>query len=517
VSQPNGPLRAIPSSELVAIAPQLVHANRSVPELIELALEGGEGQLAANGALMALTGKRTGRSPQDRFIVREPESEPLIDWGAINQPMEPAGFDRLCDAVRHYLQGRELFLTDAQVCADPAYRLRVRVVAELAWHALFARCLFLRPTADELASFEPDWHIIVAPRLHLHAKRDGVHSDAAVAISFARRTVLIIGTHYAGEIKKSVFSVLNFLLPSRGVFPMHCSATIGPDGDTALYFGLSGTGKTTLSADPTRRLIGDDEHGWSEAGIFNIEGGCYAKTIRLSPRTEPQIYAAIRFGSVLENVPLDPHTREPDYDSCQYTENTRAAYPVTFIPGCELKGTGGHPQTIFFLTCDAFGVLPPISRLTPQQAREHFLLGYTAKVAGTEVGVSSTPQATFSTCFGAPFMPLRPSRYADLLVERLNQHKPTVWLVNTGWTGGPAGVGQRMPLPATRALLRAALSGQLAQIPTRPDPIFGLNVPVECPGVPTELLSARSTWSNPDEYDREARKLAEQFAQRIGR
>jgi phosphoenolpyruvate carboxykinase (ATP) len=497
-------------SALGLMNPGLVHANLSAAALTELAVARGEGQLAKKGAFTALTGARTGRSPQDRYIVAEPSIRDQIWWGAINRPMEPAVFDRLFHKVRTHLQGREVFVSDGWAGADPTYRLNIRVVAEKAWHAMFAQCLFLRPTLAERSGFQPDLTIVHACDLLTSPELDGTRSEVFIALSLERRLVLIGGTHYAGEIKKAVFSVLNYLLPGQGVFPMHCSANIGPGGDTALFFGLSGTGKTTLSADPERRLIGDDEHGWSKDGIFNFEGGCYAKTIHLSREGEPQIWNAIRFGCVLENVVLDPHTRIPDYDDDRYTENTRAAYPVDFIDNCELSGRGGHPQQILFLTCDAFGVLPPLARLTPEQALYHFLSGYTAKVAGTEAGITE-PGATFSTCFAAPFLPLHPTRYAEMLGERLQTHGSQVWLVNTGWTGGPYGVGSRIKLAYTRAMVRAVLSGEIAHIALTPDPVFGVAVPNACPGVPPELLQPRATWQNPADYDTNARHLAALF------
>ena len=395
-------------------------------------------------------------------------------------------------------------------CADERQQISLRVIAEKAWHALFAQCLFLRPTRNDLKSIDPDWLIVSVPELQFDPATDGTASETIVAISFERKTVLIAGTHYAGEIKKSVFTILNGLLPQRGLLSMHCSANIGARGDVALFFGLSGTGKTTLSADPERRLIGDDEHGWSDDGVFNIEGGCYAKTIRLSPEGEPQIWSAIRFGTVLENVPIDPDTRIPDFNSEKFTENTRAAYPVEFIPNAELTGQGGQPSNVFFLTCDAFGVLPPLSRLTPEQAMQHFLCGYTAKVAGTETGVKE-PTATFSTCFGAPFLPLPPRRYAELLGERLSKYKVPVWLVNTGWTGGPYGVGKRMSLANTRAMLKAVLDGSLKDVPFSPDPFFGVQIPQSCPGVPDSVLQPKQSWSNPSAYDAAAKKLADMF------
>jgi phosphoenolpyruvate carboxykinase (ATP) len=490
--------------------PGKVHAHLTASELVELALGREEGLLAAKGALVAYTGKHTGRSPKDRYIVANPEGKNAIAWGSINQPMEPAAFDRLHDKVCAYLQNRELFVFDGWACADPRYRLPVRLIAEKAWHALFARCLLLRPGPTDLASFQPQLTILHAAGMRADPGTDKTRSDAFIVLNLDRALVLIGGTHYAGEIKKSVFSYLNWSMPARDVFPMHCSANLGPEGDTALLFGLSGTGKTTLSADPQRRLIGDDEHGWSEHGVFNFEGGCYAKTIRLSAEGEPQIYSAIRFGCVLENVVLDPLTRVPNYDDGSKTENTRAAYPVDFIPNAELSGCGPHPATVFFLTCDAFGVLPPLSRLTPAQALYHFLSGYTAKIAGTETGINE-PEATFSTCFAAPFLPLPPPRYAEMLHERIRTHRSAVWLVNTGWTGGAYGQGSRIKLAYTRAMVTAALKSELAQVRVSPDPIFGVQVPESCPGVPADLLQPRKTWKTPGEYDKRARYLAGLF------
>jgi phosphoenolpyruvate carboxykinase (ATP) len=492
------------------INPGTVHHNLAPAALTELAVRRGEGVLAARGALVASTGTHTGRSPQDRFVVAEPGVKERIWWGPVNRPMEPGDFARLLDKVRAYLQNRELFVFDGWACADPEHRLNVRVIAERAWHALFAQCLLLRPTPEERAGFQPQMTLVAVPGMRADPSADGTRSEVFIVLSFEHRLVLIGGTEYAGEIKKSVFSLLNYQLPLRGVFPMHCSANVGPAGDTALFFGLSGTGKTTLSADAERRLIGDDEHGWSDAGVFNFEGGCYAKTIRLSREGEPQIWNAIRFGCVLENVAVDPQTRVPDYDDDRLTENTRAAYPVDFIDQCEPTGRGGHPANLVFLACDAFGVLPPLARLTPEQALYHFLSGYTAKVAGTEVGVTE-PQATFSTCFAAPFLPLDPTRYAELLHDRLRRHGSKVWLVNTGWSGGPYGVGNRIKLAHTRALVRAALGGALERVPCTPDAVFGILVPEGCPGVPAELLRPRGTWRSPADYDAQARQLAARF------
>ena len=482
-----------------------VHAQLSSAALVELAVRRGEGFLTDAGAFAAYTGAITGRSPKDRYLVPETARPDEIWWGPINRPMEPAVFDRLFDRVRAYLQGRDLFVCDASACADPRHALPVRVIADAAWHTLLAQCLLRPPTGRP-----PELTVVAAGGMKADPAVDGTRSEVFVVLNLERRLVLIGGTQYAGEIKKAVFSVLNYLLPFRGVFPMHCSANVGPAGDTALFFGLSGTGKTTLSADPGRRLIGDDEHGWSDEGVFNIEGGCYAKTIRLSREHEPQIWDAIRFGAVLENVVVDPGTRRPDFDDERWTENTRAAYPVDFIAGAEPSGRGGHPRTLLFLACDAFGVLPPLSRLTPEQALYHFLSGYTAKVAGTERGVTD-PEATFSTCFAAPFLPLHPTRYAALLHERLRAHGSTVWLVNTGWTGGVHGQGKRMPLPFTRALVRAALDGSLSDVPSIPDPVFGLAVPQACPGVPSELLRPRDAWPDAAAYDAQARRLAGLF------
>ena len=491
-----------------------VHASPSPPALIELALSHNEAQLTASGALVAYTGSRTGRSPKDRFIVRDATTKSDVDWGAVNQPIDPEHFEHIRQRVVAYLQKQELYTCDGEACADPAQRLRVRVVAEKAWHALFAKCLFLRTTPADRKHFRPDWHVLAAPECQPDPDHDGHGSKVFVGLDFTNKVVVIAGTHYAGEIKKSIFSVLNFLLPQRGVFPMHCSANIGASGDVALFFGLSGTGKTTLSADPQRRLIGDDEHGWSSDGVFNIEGGCYAKTVGLSQKGEPQIWDAIRFGSVLENVVIDPVSRVPDYDDITITENTRAAYPVDFIPNCELSGCGRHPKNIFFLTCDAFGVLPAMSRLSAPQAMFHFLSGYTAKVAGTEDGVTE-PESEFSTCFAAPFLPLHPTRYAEMLKQKMELHRCSVWLVNTGWTKGPCGIGHRIHLHDTRAMLRAALEGALDHASFDVDPVFGVEVPRHCPGVQDDVFKPRSTWKRPEEYDAQANRLAKLFREKF--
>jgi phosphoenolpyruvate carboxykinase (ATP) len=488
-----------------------VQRNLSAALLVEIALRRGEAGLSAGGSLVAGTGKRTGRSPKDKFTIKDAITENKIAWGSQNQPFPSDKFDALYERVLDYLQGKELFVQDLFSGADPKYRLPIEVINEYAWHNLFVRQLFIRPTADELKTHQPEFTIVAAPGFKADPQRDGTNSEVFILINFSKKIALIGGTEYAGEMKKSIFGVMNFLLPERNVFPMHCSANIGDDGVTALFFGLSGTGKTTLSADPTRRLIGDDEHGWSATGVFNFEGGCYAKCIRLSAKNEPQIYNALRFGSVLENVVLDPVTRIPDYDDDTQTENTRAAYPIEFIEDAVIPGVGGHPKNLVFLTADAFGVLPPVSRLTPEQAMYHFMSGYTAKVAGTEAGVTE-PQATFSTCFGAPFMPLRPKVYAEMLGRRLREHNAQCWLVNTGWHGGGFGVGKRMSLPYTRAMVDALVEGKLAEVEFEIEPAFGLSIPKSCPGVPAELLNPRNSWKDKAAYDQMAADLSARFA-----
>ncbi len=486
--------------------------NRTPPALYEEALRRQEGTLAEGGPFVAITGEHTGRSPNDKFIVEEPGSKPNIDWGRVNRPITDSNFDGLRRKMIAHLSGRDLFVLDCYGGADPAYRLRVRVVTETAWHSLFARNMFLRVPGSERADFRPDFTILHAPSLLAEPKSDGTRTGTFVLLDFGRRLVLIGGTSYAGEIKKSVFSILSYLLPERGVLPMHCSANIGPRGDTAIFFGLSGTGKTTLSADSTRTLIGDDEHGWSPDGVFNFEGGCYAKVIKLSPSAEPEIYAATRrFGTVLENVVMDPTTRRLDLDDGRYTENTRACYPVDFIPNMTLDGKGGHPQSVIMLTADAFGVLPPVSQLSADQAMYHFLSGYTARVAGTEKGVGKEPQATFSSCFGAPFMARHPTVYARMLGEKIARHRAKCWLVNTGWSGGGYGVGERMKIAHTRAMIRAILDGRLVTANQAPDPNFGMLVPQVCPGVPADVLNPKSTWRDKAAYDRAARDVAQRF------
>ncbi len=497
--------------------PGNVFTDLSAPQLIERALAREEGILAASGALVTRTGKRTGRSPKDRFFVSHGASKDLIDWGPVNQPFDPDAFEALFGRVRTYLEGRDLYCVDGFLGADPDHRIKLRVICERPWHALFCKQLFRRPTAEELHSFEPEFMLVAAPSFLAEPERDQTNSEAFIGVDLEGKQVLICGTEYAGEMKKSMFTAANYLLPQQGVFPMHCSANIGPEGDVALFFGLSGTGKTTLSADPERRLIGDDEHGWSDNGVFNFEGGCYAKCIDLSEEKEPQIWSAIRFGSVVENVVVDPVTRVVDYTDDAITENTRAAYPLEFIPNFVAEGRGDHANTIVFLTADAFGVLPPISKLSPPAAMYHFLSGFTSKLAGTEAGVGSEPQATFSTCFGAPFLPLKPGTYAEMLGERIAKHDSSVFLVNTGWTGGPFGVGQRMDIDHTRAMVRAATGGGLDSVATKTHEIFNLEVPLECLGVPSEVLDPRATWSSGDAYDEKGRELAQMFVKNFER
>lgn len=488
-----------------------VHYQLTVAELVEQALKRNEAVLTANGALRATTGSFTGRSPKDKYIAADESIKEQIDWGPVNQPMEPETFALLFKHMQDYLMEKDVFVFDGFAGADPTYRLPVRVINEYDWHNLFVHQLFVRPTKEELQQHNPEFTVICAPGFKADPAVFGTRSETVIAISFARRMVLIAGTEYAGEMKKSIFSVMNYLLPEYGVMPMHCSANMGKDGDVALFFGLSGTGKTTLSADPERFLIGDDEHGWSDQGVFNIEGGCYAKCIGLNPEKEPQIWNAVSFGTVLENVVLTAD-RSPDYKDDTLTENTRAAYPVDYIPGAVKEGRGGHPSVILFLTADAFGVLPPISKLTPEQAMYHFLSGYTSKLAGTERGVTE-PEATFSTCFGAPFLPRPAEMYAEMLGKKVAEHQVEVYLVNTGWTGGPYRIGRRMDLRFTRAMVHAAIKGQLRDVEYIEDPIFGLSIPVSCPGVPAEILNPRNTWAAPAEYDQKARELAKRFHQ----
>lgn len=483
----------------------------SVPELVEHAIRNQEGVLSTEGALVCRTGKFTGRSPKDKFIVKDPATQDNVWWGAINKPMSPQHFDQLYKKVIAFLNEKQVYIRDAYAGALPAYRLSLRIVTTQAWQNIFANNLFLRPTLEELSSFSPDFLIIQVPEFQADPQKDGTLDSNFAIISFTKKIILIGGTGYAGEMKKGVFTVLNYLLPLKHqILPMHCSANVGTQGDTAIYFGLSGTGKTTLSADPDRRLIGDDEHGWYDKGIFNFEGGCYAKTINLSKENEPQIYQATRFGTILENMLFEPATRTIDYTNGSITENIRSAYPLEYIQGVILPAVGDIPQNIFFLSCDAYGVLPPISQLNKEQAIHYFLSGYTAKIAGTETGVT-TPQAVFSTCFGAPFLPLHPTKYGAMLAARLEKYKSAVWLVNTGWVGGGYGVGNRIALKYTRALITAALSGQLGQEGFTQDPLFQLAIPNACPEVPAHLLNPRSNWKDVQAYDLAARKLIEAF------
>lgn len=485
--------------------------NLSVARLVERVLDRKEGVLTSTGAVTATTGKYTGRSPKDKFIVKDEISEDTVDWGNVNQPIDEASFDKLYHKVVDYLMEKnEVYQFKGFAGADKKYRLPIQVFNEFAWHNLFARQLFIAPTREELENHTSEFTVISAPHFKADPKVDGTNSETFIIVSFKKRIVLIGGTEYAGEIKKSIFSIMNYLLPQRNILSMHCSANVGQEGDVALFFGLSGTGKTTLSADPYRRLIGDDEHGWSPNGVFNIEGGCYAKCVNLSQEKEPQIFNAIRFGSVLENVVTNEVTSEPDYDDTSLTENTRAAYPVENIDNIVTPSVAGHPNTIIFLTADASGTLPPISKLTKEQAMYHFLSGYTSKLAGTERGVTE-PQATFSACFGSPFLPLEPAKYADMLGQKIDQYDANVFLVNTGWTGGSYGVGNRMKLSYTRAMIHAALEGELNNIETITDDIFGLKIPVHVAGVPDEVLVPKNTWEDKDAYEDAAKSLAMEF------
>jgi phosphoenolpyruvate carboxykinase (ATP) len=490
--------------------------NLTPAALYEHAIRRDEAAIVSTGALTAETGKHTGRSPKDKFFVKEPTSRDAIWWYPGNQPIGRDKFDALLARMERFIETHDVYTQDVFACADPRYRLSVRVISELAWHSLFARNLFIRPNADELAAFTPDFTVISLPSVKADPATDGTRSETFILVDLGRRMVIIGGTGYAGEIKKSIFTALNYLLPAQNVFPMHCSANTSPNGDdVALFFGLSGTGKTTLSAEPSRRLIGDDEHGWSDRGIFNFEGGCYAKTIRIHKESEPEIYAATEsFGTILENVVFDARTRVPDYDSDEKTENTRAAYPIDLIPNAVLSGIGQHPHNVMFLSADAYGVLPPVARLDEDQVRHYFLSGYTAKVAGTERGVTE-PEPIFSTCFAAPFLVLPPQRYADMLIERVKRHHADVWMLNTGWVGGPFGVGERMSIAHTRAIVRAVLQGDLRGVSTHVDPVFGLHIPNRVPGVPREVLDTRDSWPKPEDYDRQARKLREMFDKNI--
>jgi phosphoenolpyruvate carboxykinase (ATP) len=498
-------------SPTAPVAARMIRRNLSTAELYEDAIRESDGVIAANGPLVVRTGKHTGRSPKDKFIVREPSSEANVWWGDVNHAIDEAHYDRLRARLMDHIRDRKLYSQDLFVGAHPTHRRSLRVFTETAWASIFARNLFRRPTQAELEGFEPNFTIIDVPSFEADPATEGVRSSTAILVHLKRMEIIVVGTMYAGEIKKSAFTVMNYLLPDEGVLPMHSSINVGQAGDPAVFFGLSGTGKTTLSADPLRNLIGDDEHGWGDGYTFNFEGGCYAKTIRLSAMYEPDIFATTkRFGTILENVDIHPVTRELDLDSERITENTRAAYPLDYIGNADPTGIAGTPRNVVFLTADAFGVLPPISKLTREQAAYHFISGYTAKLAGTEIGVRE-PSATFSAGFGAPFLPRHPGVYAEMLVDRLKQFDVPVWLVNTGWTGGPFGVGHRMDITHTRNMVRAALNGELTDVPTVIDPIFRVAVPTSVPGVPDGVLQPRSTWADPTDYDEAARKIAHMF------
>jgi len=498
-------------SPTAPVAARMIRRNLSTAELYEDAIRDGDGVIAAAGPLVVRTGKHTGRSPKDKFIVREPSSEANVWWGDVNHPIDEAHYDRLRARLMDHVRDRKLYSQDLFIGAHPAHRRSLRVYTETAWASIFARNLFRRPTQTELEGFEPNFTIIDVPSFEADPATEGVRSSTAILVHLKRMEIIVVGTMYAGEIKKSAFTVMNYLLPDEGVLPMHSSINVGQAGDPAVFFGLSGTGKTTLSADPLRSLIGDDEHGWGDGYTFNFEGGCYAKTIRLSPMYEPDIFATTkRFGTILENVDIDAVTRELDLDSERITENTRAAYPLDYIGNADPTGIAGTPRNVVFLTADAFGVLPPISKLTREQAAYHFISGYTAKLAGTEIGVKE-PSATFSAGFGAPFLPRHPGVYAEMLVDRLKRFDVPVWLVNTGWTGGPFGVGHRMDITHTRNMVRAALNGELNHVPTVVDPIFRVAVPTSVPGVPNDVLQPRSTWAEPAAYDEAAAKIAHMF------
>ncbi len=485
--------------------------NLSPAELVEDTIINGQGVLTDTGAIAIETGEFTGRSPKDRFIVCDEKTEDAVWWGDINIKFTPEKFDALYDRMKAYLNGKDVYVRDAYACADDNHRLNLRVVTEYPWSNMFAYNMFLRPTDDEVQNFTPDWHIVNAPGFVADPEIDGTRQHNFAVINFTKKMIIIGGTGYTGEIKKGIFSVLNFILPhEKNVLSMHCSANIGKDGDTAVFFGLSGTGKTTLSSDPNRRLIGDDEHAWADGSVFNFEGGCYAKTIDLSREKEPQIYDAIKFGAILENIGFKEGSSTPDYTDGSITQNTRVSYPIHHIDNIEPSSKGGSPKNIFFLTCDAFGVLPPISKLTTEQAMYHFMSGYTAKVAGTEMGITE-PQTTFSACFGAAFLPLHPAKYAELLGEKLDNSDVTVWMVNTGWSGGSYGVGERMSLKYTRAMITAAMNGQLDNVEYIKQPVFELAIPTSCEGVPSEILNPKDTWADKAAFDETANSLANKF------
>jgi len=504
------PTRCMSQLEEMDIRLGKVMRNLSVPQLIEIAVQRGEGTLSSTGALSVKTGKFTGRSPDDRYIVDDETTHNKIDWGKINHPISENNFEKIFSRMKKNVQGKEFYIFDGFVGACLDTRLAIRVITDKAWHSLFANQIFIRPTQKELRNHEPEFTLLSVNDFGAIPESEGTRTETFIILNFKKRIILIGSTSYAGEIKKAVFSALNYLLPQKDVFPMHCSANVGKDGNSALFFGLSGTGKTTLSADPERRLVGDDEHGWSNSSIFNFEGGCYAKCINLKKENEPQIWNAIRFGTVMENVVIKNATRDPDFSDESFTENTRAVYPLDFIPGSIIPSVADHPKVIIFLTADAFGVMPPISRLSKEAAMYHFMSGYTSKLAGTERGITE-PKETFSQCFGAPFMPLHAKIYADMLGRKIDQHHTKVYLVNTGWSGGPYGVGKRINLTYTRAMVRAALTDGLADIEFYNDGIFNLEIPVTCPGVPLEILEPRNTWSDKRKYDSSARKLARLF------
>lgn len=488
-----------------------VHYQQTPEELTAQTIERGAGVLNDTGALLINTGEFTGRSPKDKFTVKDELTENTVHWNDFNIPLEPKYFDQMYEKITKHMSGREIWVRDCYACADPKYRLNIRVINELPANSLFAYNMFLRPTEDELENFTPEWHIIQAPSLHANPATDGTRQHNFAMVSFTKKMILIGGTGYTGEMKKGIFTILNFILPhQKNVLSMHCSANMGKDGDTAIFFGLSGTGKTTLSADPNRKLIGDDEHGWTEDSVFNFEGGCYAKTIDLSEDKEPEIYRAIKPGALVENVTFIEGTNKIDFSSKAITENTRVSYPLSFISNALEPSIGKTPKNIFFLTADAYGILPPISKLTAGQAMYQFISGYTAKVAGTEAGVTE-PKSTFSACFGAPFLPLHPGKYAEMLGKKMTEHNVNVWMINTGWSGGPYGVGQRMKLGYTRAMITAALEGKLDNVAYEAHPVFGMMMPMECPDVPTEVLNPRNTWANKEEYDAKAKDLALQF------
>ena len=488
-----------------------VHHNLSVPSLVELIISRKEGVLSSTGALSIKTGKFTGRSPDDKYIVDDEVTHDTVDWGKVNHPISEENFDRIFRRMKKHVEDKEFFIFDGFVGADPENRLPIRTINNRAWHNLFARQLFIRPSQEELKNYEPEFTLLSCDDFATIPEEEGTRSKTFIIINFKKKIVLIGSTSYAGEIKKAIFSIMNYILPRKSVFPMHCSANVGADGDTALFFGLSGTGKTTLSADPERRLVGDDEHGWSDNGIFNFEGGCYAKCINLKKEEEPQIWNAIRFGSVMENVVMrGDGSREPDFDDGSLTENTRVAYPLDYIDNAVIPSVAGHPQVIVFLTADAFGVMPPIAKLTKEGAMYHFMSGYTSKLAGTERGITE-PKETFSHCFGAPFMPLHASQYAKMLGKKITEHGTRVYLINTGWTGGPYGVGKRMNLTYTRAMVTAALNGEINKLPVKHHDIFNLDMPTSCPGVPDDVLDPRNTWSDKDRYDAAAKRLAALF------